>query len=291
MSNRYRDDAGVYYNKLGITDAAELRAVEYQLTKQRSAELLSGATTLGVEGYGLDRLQAIHGMVFQDVYLWAGHLRETNLSKRAENGHVSIFEDPAAIRPKWLGLAEQTNAFASAKDLSDEQKREQLVSVYVQANATHPFPEGNGRSLQLFMRQLANEQGLDLDFSRTNAREWNLASALSGTHGPLFENQYVIRQLPEVEPIRKVFDAIVRPARSMAFEQEPEAQATARFPELRAAFISLRAIEERATAGSQGGDVGLYMQQIRQAFVKRLDEGASLDQMRPAPVPERDRGR
>lgn len=291
MADRYRDDAGVYYNKLGITDAAELRAVEYQLTRQRGAELQSGAVSLGIEDFGLDRLQAIHKHLMQDVYPWAGMLRETSLSKRAENGNVSIFEDPTAIRSKWTSLAEQTNAFATAKDLTDEQKRAQLVGIYAQANALHPFPEGNGRTLQTYMRQLANEQGLDLDFRRTTPREWNLASALSGTHGPLFENHYVIRQPVELEPIRKVFDAITRPARAMAFELEPEGQATAKFPELRAAFTALRAIEARALAGSEHGDVGGYMQQIRQAFVKRLDEGTSLDQVRTAPEAERDRGR
>jgi cell filamentation protein len=296
MASRYRDDNGVFHNKLGITDAAELRAAEYSLTSRRMAELEAGRVTLGVEGYGLPRLQAIHGHLFQDVYGWAGQVRTVPSSKGAENGMVSVFEAPDRIVPGWAALAEKTAAFAGATGLSLEQQREKLTSLYVEANRIHPFPEGNGRSLQTFMRQLSREQGIELDFSRTNSREWNQASALSGTHGQLIDRAYLIPEPPNMEPIRKIFDQIARPARAVAFEQLPEAEACARFPELRGAYAGLRAVEDRAMA-SLGGDaarVAGYVQQVRQAFVKRLDEGKPLEQVRslsPEPVQQRDRGR
>jgi cell filamentation protein len=71
------------------------------------------------------------------------------------------------------------------------------VDIFVQANHIHPFPEGNGRSLQVFMKQLAQEQGVKLDYTKTNANEWNRASAVSGTHGRLFEHQYLIPNPPD----------------------------------------------------------------------------------------------
>ena len=59
MASRYADENGVFLNKLGITDAAELKAAEYSLTSRRMAELEAGRASLNVEGYGLERLQAI----------------------------------------------------------------------------------------------------------------------------------------------------------------------------------------------------------------------------------------
>ena len=38
--NPYRDDNNVLRNKLGLSDAAELHTVEYQLTRIRNLELL-----------------------------------------------------------------------------------------------------------------------------------------------------------------------------------------------------------------------------------------------------------
>jgi cell filamentation protein len=283
MPSRYADKNGVFLNKLGIADAAELKAAEYALTSRRLVELQSGRASLNVEGFGLDRLRAIHGHLFQDVYAWAGQVRTLSLSKRAENGMTSVFETPERIASSWEKLAEKTNAFAVAKDLSIDQQREQLVSVYVEANRIHPFPEGNGRSLQTFMRQLAGEHGLDLDLVRTNSRDWNLASAVSGTHGRLFEGQYLIAQQSDNEPIRKIFGEIVRPARALAFERWTEAEACGKFPELRGAYSGLRAIEDRARESLAGdaGRVAGYMHQVRLAFVKRLDEGKPLEQARP----------
>ena len=149
------------------------------------------------------------------------------------------------------------------------------MAVYVDANRIHAFPEGNGRGLQTFMKQLAAGQGLDLDFTRTNARDWNLASAVSGTHGRMFERQYLIPQPSDSEPIRKIFGAIVRPERAMAFERLPEVEACAKFPELRGADAGMLAIEDRARENLAGDAerVAGHMHQVRLAFVKRLDEG------------------
>ena len=298
MSSRYADANGVFLNKLGITDAAELKAAEYALTTRRLHELEEGRSTLKAEGFGLDRLKAIHGHLFQDVYGWAGQPRTVNSSKRASNGMTSVFEAPERIASSWEKLAEKTEAFVAGKGATIEQQREQLVAIYAEANRIHPFPEGNGRSLQTFMRHLAREQGLDLDYTRTNSRDWNLASAVSGTNGRLFEGQYLIPNQPDSEPIRKIFSEIVRPARALAFDHLPEAEASRKFPELRGAYAGLRAIEDRAKASMSGDTerIAGYMHEVRSAFVKRLDEGKPLEPVRlqsvePAKPREKDRER
>ena len=44
-------------------------------------ELEAGSASLNVQGHGLERLQAIHGHLFQDVYGWAGQVRTLPSSK------------------------------------------------------------------------------------------------------------------------------------------------------------------------------------------------------------------
>jgi cell filamentation protein len=213
VANPYIDASGVYCNKLGITDAAQLKQVEYDITAVRSREILKQHALAHIQGFGLARQQAIHQHLFQDVYDWAGKTRTVPSSKRMANGMVSVFADPDTFAAGWQALEKKTHAFANAKNLTFGEKRAALVDIFIEANHIHPFPEGNGRSLQVFMKQLAHMQGVALDYTKTNAQAWNMASALSGTHGELFEHSYLIPNPPDPAPIRKIFAAMASPLR------------------------------------------------------------------------------
>lgn len=221
MANSYTDDNGVYRNKLGIMDAAQLRDIEYDLTAQRSQEILEENVLGHIQGFGLARQQAIHAHLFQDIYEWAGKIRTVRSSKRMDDGMVSIFADPDTIEKSWQALEQRTHAFANATGLSFEQKLDTLTDIFIEANRIHPFPEGNGRSLQVFMKELAHEQGVDLDYSRVNSKEWNIASAISGTYGKLFEHQYLIPYHPNPEPIKKIFAEMASPSRRIEQAKSP----------------------------------------------------------------------
>lgn len=43
----------------------------------------------------------------------------------------------------------------------------------------HPFPEGNGRSTQSMLSQLAKEAGYELNFANVNRDNWNHAASRS----------------------------------------------------------------------------------------------------------------
>lgn len=200
-------------NKLAISDAGQLKKLEYEFTAQRSQEILEQNALSDVQGYGLERLRAIHGHLFQDVYEWAGKVRSVPSAKRMDNGMVSRFSGPETITEDWQALEQKTNAFVKSKGLSFEQKREALVDVFAEANRIHAFPEGNGRSLQVFMKSLAREQGIELDFSKINRHEWNKASALSGTYGRLFERIHFTPLPRDIGPLQKAFASIASPMR------------------------------------------------------------------------------
>ncbi len=217
MANPYTDDTGVFKNKLGLKDAGQLKLAEYEATTNRAYELNERSADIQQTGYGLARQQAIHKHLFQDVYEWAGQVRTVPSAKRMDNGHQSRFAEPETIVARWQELEKKTAEFVTAKGLSFEQKRDSLVAVFIEANQIHPFAEGNGRSLQVFMRQLAHEQGVNLDFTKVNPREWNHASAVSGQHGRLFEHVHFIAQAPNAEPIRKIFADIAQPIQDKVY--------------------------------------------------------------------------
>lgn len=223
MASLYRDDNGVLTNQLGITDREELRKVEYLLTGEKIDEILSGKALVGVQGYGLERQQAIHQHLFEGIYEWAGKVRTVPSSKGMGGGLVSIFANPDEIRQVWGLLEQKTARFARAENLSFEQKLEELTDIFIQANHAHPFPEGNGRSLQVFMRQLAAEQGVRLDYSKNNKDEWNHASAISGLYGVFWEDngeKYVNRLPPNKEPIKAIFRNMASPMQTLNQERQ-----------------------------------------------------------------------
>jgi cell filamentation protein len=208
----YTDEAGVYCNKLGIMDADRLREVEYSLTATRSREILQGDALGKIRDFGLLTQQAIHKHLFQDVYEWAGKIRTVPARKRMANGMLSVFADPEDIEADWRKLEQKTHSFVTAKDWLFKTRRGMLVEICIDANRIHPFPEGNGRSLQVFMQLMAREQGVELNYQATNAAEWNRASAESGKHGRLFEHMYLIEQPPNPEAMERIFMKIALPA-------------------------------------------------------------------------------
>jgi cell filamentation protein len=205
----YTDEQGVFRNKFGITDVDQLRDVEYNFTANRSREILEKTALNYAHAFDLSYLCAIHRHLFQDIYEWAGKIRTVPARKRMETGIVSEFFSPNAIESAWHELEKRTQTFMLAKGWTFTQKCDALADIFIEANCIHPFPEGNGRSLQVFMQELAYKQGVTLDYSKIpSAQAWNRACAVSGKHGRLFEHMYLIEQKPDLEPIKKIFAEI-----------------------------------------------------------------------------------
>jgi hypothetical protein len=60
MESAYTNDKGVFKNKFDITDAEQLKTIEYDLVARNAQLLLAGRVDIGVAAYGLGRLTAIH---------------------------------------------------------------------------------------------------------------------------------------------------------------------------------------------------------------------------------------
>lgn len=138
-------------NYFNIKDRERLRTVENNLVAMRTAELfvhpLTGHLTMNY-------LKGIHNRLFGDVYPSAGLIRTSEASKRKDFCHPSYIEEyskkifDGLSRQNWLKNIEDPSDFAN-----------ELAFYMGEAEALHPFRDGNGRAIRFFFNTLAYEAG------------------------------------------------------------------------------------------------------------------------------------
>ncbi len=147
-------------NKLGITESAELAREEERISKKKALELFES-------GY-LDRLQAgtfkslseIHRILFEDIYEFAGRIRDVNIAK-GNFRFASVMYLEAALDN--IENMPQTNF-------------DEIVEKYVEMNIAHPFREGNGRSGRIWLDlMLKTELHKVVDWSCVDKDDYLLA--------------------------------------------------------------------------------------------------------------------
>jgi fido (protein-threonine AMPylation protein) len=188
----------VLVNKAGIQEQVKLDSFEREVTALRLAELrLQPAEPT----FDLAHMQEIHRRVFQDVYDWAGQLREVNLEKGVGTANTRFtkladLKDHAAT----IAMSIREGRLLKGAPLVQRDFADEMGSVYAALNDLHPFREGNGRMTREFMTQLAEAAGYSLDFKKVDRRKWNEA-ATQASHG-------------DSKPISDVFHAIASPAKA-----------------------------------------------------------------------------
>lgn len=175
----YYPGTNVYVNKLGIRDAAELEAIERELTAERAEQGFPRSAHFR----SYDGFRAIHRQLFRDLYSWAGKER------RYTTGRGSI---PFAV-PEHIGPWMQQQFNALARDdylvgLTLDAFAEAAARYVSEINAAHPFIDGNGRTQRFWLRMLADNAGFDLTLRETDRKRWNDASRdgfMQSDHAPM----------------------------------------------------------------------------------------------------------
>ena len=125
-------------NKLGITDSQELARAEERISKQKALALFeSGALDQMAPGT-FAALAQIHRALFVDIYDFAGDLRTVNIAK----GH---FRFASAL---------YLEAAVAEIERMPQNNFDEIVAKYVEMNVAHPFREGNGRSMRIWLDQM-----------------------------------------------------------------------------------------------------------------------------------------
>ena len=150
----------VLKNLLGITDSAELARSEERISKKRAAEMFESGFLDKLEAGKYNSLAEIHKCLFSDVYDFAGKLRTVNISKNNFRFAPVIYLEAA--------LHNIDNMPQSSFD--------EIIGKYVEMNVAHPFREGNGRSMRIWLDIiLKKELGMVVDWSMVDKDDYLLA--------------------------------------------------------------------------------------------------------------------
>lgn len=144
-------------NKLGITDSPTLAREEERISKKSATRLFEQNLLNNMSSGTWTTLQDIHKILFQDIYDFAGELRTVNISK----GNFRFVP--------VMYLAEAVKTIESMPQNSFDE----IVEKYVEMNVAHPFREGNGRSMRLWLdHMLCVELKKTIDWSQIDKEKY-----------------------------------------------------------------------------------------------------------------------
>ena len=147
----------VLENRLGITDSAELARTEEKISKQKALTLFEAGILDTLTPGTFETLCAIHKYLFEDIYDFAGKIREVNIAK----GNF-----------RFAPLMYLCSALENI-DKMPQSSFDEIIEKYVEMNVAHPFREGNGRSTRIWLDLiLKKELQLVIDWSKVNKEDY-----------------------------------------------------------------------------------------------------------------------
>lgn len=151
-------NSNVLINKLNIKNADGLAEAEREITSLK----LAMAKADPIKGrLDFAHLQDIHRYIFEDIYSWAGELRQVDISK---GNQFCLCQHLQTYGERVFSELRAEQFLIGAADVPYR-----LAYYLSEINVLHPFREGNGRTQRLFIEYLANVAGYSVDFSKVNS--------------------------------------------------------------------------------------------------------------------------
>ena len=125
----------VLENKLSIKNQIELNKTEERISKQKAKELYDSGYIDKIEIGTFKGLATIHKYLFEDIYCFAGKIRNVNIAKNNFRFAPLMYLD---VSLKNI-------------DKMPQDTYEHIIEKYVEMNVAHPFREGNGRSMRIWL--------------------------------------------------------------------------------------------------------------------------------------------
>lgn len=147
-------------NKLGITDSAQLAREEEKISKAKAKELFESGILNSLHPGTYVTLARIHEFLFDEIYDFAGKMRTVNIAK----GNFR-FAPLMYLRVSLENI-----------DKMPQSSYDEIIEKYVEMNIAHPFREGNGRSMRIWLDLiLKKEIHQVIDWSKVDKEDYLLA--------------------------------------------------------------------------------------------------------------------
>lgn len=147
----------VITNKLGITDSPTWAREEERISKKAATTLFEKNLLNDMPSGTWTTLQKIHTILFQDIYDFAGTLRTVNIAK----GNF-----------RFVPVMYLAEAVKTIEDMP-QSTFDEIIEKYVEMNVAHPFREGNGRSMRLWLdHMLCTELLKTIDWSQVDKEQY-----------------------------------------------------------------------------------------------------------------------
>ena len=129
-------------NTLNITNQVDLAKAEEKISKQKAKQFFDSGdiTKVGVGTFA--GLSFIHAYLFEDIYDFAGKVREVNIAK-------------GKFRSAPLMYLQQSLGYL---DTMPQGSFDEMLEKYVEMNIAHPFREGNGRATRIWLDLILNTE-------------------------------------------------------------------------------------------------------------------------------------
>ena len=147
----------VITNRLGIADSPTLAREEERISKKAATTLFEKNLLNDMPSGTWTTLQKIHTILFQDIYDFAGTLRTVNIAK----GNF-----------RFVPVMYLAEAVKTIEDMP-QSTFDEIIEKYVEMNVAHPFREGNGRSMRLWLdHMLCAELQKTIDWSQIDKEQY-----------------------------------------------------------------------------------------------------------------------
>ncbi len=150
----------VLENKLGIADSTELARQEEKISKKKALELFENGLLDSFVPGTFETLSKIHKYLFDEIYYFAGEIRNINIAKGNFRFAPVMYLNQAL---EYIDKMPQSSF-------------EEIIEKYVEMNVAHPFREGNGRSTRIWLDViLKKEIGKVIDWNKIDRNDYLLA--------------------------------------------------------------------------------------------------------------------
>lgn len=181
-NNQDNDEYLLESNLLGINTYEELVEAEALSFSLRAAEL--ELQVYRPTAFTLENFKKLHKYLFQDIYPFAGEFRDVQFMKGSTRFCQVQYLD-AYSRDLFLKLDGEP-CWNSLEEAADR-----LAFFKSELNMLHPFREGNGRTIRIFIHAFALSKGIEWNYEIMDSEKYMKAMIQSVVNTKLLKQLFI----------------------------------------------------------------------------------------------------